>query len=135
LRLATGGALAVCGALVRAAETAAVEPIGIGEIARVSGGLLIVVVLIVATAAGLKRLKSLQVTAGAQLKIVDGVSISSRDRIVLLEVGGERIVLGVSPGRIQALHVLGTANGTRPGFADLVDRADADLRAAAEANP
>jgi len=113
-----------------AAEVAPIEPIGAWEIARVSGSLLVVVAVIVATAAGLKRLKSLHTAAGSHLKIIDGVSVSTRDRIVLLEVGDERILVGVSPGRIQALHVLAREHEARKGFADLIDSAAGELQAA-----
>jgi len=113
-----------------AVEVAAIEPIGAWEIARVSGSLLVVVAVIVATAAGLKRLKSLQTAAGSHLKIIDGVSVSTRDRIVLLEVGSERILLGVSPGRIRALHVLDREQGAQAEFSDLVDSAARDLQPA-----
>lgn len=43
-------------------------------------------------------------TRGA-LKLVDALSLGARERIVLVEVDGERLVLGVSPGRIERLHV------------------------------
>ena len=44
----------------------------------------------VATAAGLKRLKSLHAAHGGHMKIIDGISVGTRDRIVLLEVERQR---------------------------------------------
>lgn len=40
------------------------------------------------------------------LKIVGGLMISARERIVLIEVGNEWIVVGVVPGQIKTLHTL-----------------------------
>jgi len=40
------------------------------------------------------------------MRIVGGLMISARERIVLLEVGDEWIVIGVVPGQIKTLHTL-----------------------------
>lgn len=108
-----------------APDPVAVEPIGAWEVARVIGGLLVVVAFIIATAAGLKRLKSMQAVAGSHMQIIDGVSVSTRDRIVLLQVGDERVLVGVSPGRLQALHVFAQDSTETPAFADMVEQASA----------
>ncbi len=44
--------------------------------------------------------------AHRELRIIGGLSLGQRERVVLLQVGKEQILLGVSPGRIQPLHVL-----------------------------
>jgi flagellar protein FliO/FliZ len=48
----------------------------------------------------------LQSSTGGMLKIIGGISMGSRERIVLLQVGSEQLLVGVSPGRINTLHVL-----------------------------
>lgn len=114
-----GGALPVV-----AAEALQTEPIGLWELAKVSGGLLVVVAAIVATAAVLKRLKSIHAAHGSHIQVIDGISVTTRDRVVLLEVDQQRVLLGVSPGRIEALHVF-SANAAAPeSFVELVERAD-----------
>lgn len=40
------------------------------------------------------------------MKIVGGVALGPRERIVLLEVGDEWLVIGVVPGQIRTLHRL-----------------------------
>lgn len=40
------------------------------------------------------------------LRIVGGLMISPRERIVLLEVGDTWIVVGIVPGQIKTLHTL-----------------------------
>ena len=40
-----------------------------------------------------------------ELRIVGGLSLGVRDRLVLVQTGSRRILLAVSPGRIQSLDV------------------------------
>ena len=55
-----------------------------------------------------KRMNRLQSSTGGMLKIIGGISMGSRERVVLLQVGSEQLLVGVSPGRINTLHVLET---------------------------
>lgn len=54
------------------------------------------------------------------LKIVGGLMLSTRERIVLVEVGDTWVVVGIVPGQIKTLHTLpkgelpATNNGERP---------------------
>ena len=48
-------------------------------------------------------------TAGLGLRhhrVIGGVSLGVRERVVLLQAGNKQLLLGVSPGRIQTLCVL-----------------------------
>jgi flagellar protein FliO/FliZ len=112
---------------VSAGGSAGADPVGLWDLARVIGGLLVVVLAIVATAFGLKRLKSLHAVHGSHIRIIDGMSVSTRDRIVLVEVDQQRVLLGVSPGRIQALHVFAPDADPQSSFAEMVERADVPL--------
>ncbi len=69
-------------------------------------GLLVVVLCIVALAWFAKKMNRFNSIADDSLKIISGMSMGTRERIVLLQVGGEQLLLGVSPGRINTLHVL-----------------------------
>ncbi|MGD9601962.1 MAG: flagellar biosynthetic protein FliO [Gammaproteobacteria bacterium] len=75
------------------------------------GQTLVVLAAIVASLFALgylaRRLPGLAARTGTRgaLKLVDALSLGARERIVLVEVDGERLVLGVSPGRIERLHV------------------------------
>lgn len=40
------------------------------------------------------------------LRVVGGLVIGPRERIVLVEIGDEWIVVGLAPGQIQTLHTL-----------------------------
>lgn len=69
-------------------------------------GLIVVLICIVALAWFAKRMNRLQSSTGGMLKIIGGLSMGSRERVVLLQVGSEQLLIGVSPGRINTLHVL-----------------------------
>lgn len=69
-------------------------------------GLIVVLICIVALAWFAKRMNRLQSSTGGVLKIIGGLSMGSRERVVLLQVGSEQLLIGVSPGRINTLHVL-----------------------------
>jgi flagellar protein FliO/FliZ len=40
------------------------------------------------------------------IKIVSAISVGQRERIALIQVGDEQILLGLTPGRIDKLHTL-----------------------------
>jgi len=41
-----------------------------------------------------------------QLRLLGGLSVGNRERVVLVQVGERQLLLGVAPGRVQTLHVL-----------------------------
>ena len=88
------------------AEIAPVDPISSLYLAKLTGGLLLVVFMIFGLAWLMKRLNLSQHSQNGLLKVIAGLPLGTRDRIVLLQVGEEQILLGLSPGRIQKLHTL-----------------------------
>lgn len=68
--------------------------------------LLLVLAVIVLVAWLLKRMNVAQQGSGNVLKVVGGVAIGQRERIVLVEVHDTWLVVGVGPGQIRTLHVL-----------------------------
>ena len=90
----------------QAAPGAPAAPVGLSQIGQVIGALLLVVIAIFVVAALAQRVRRLQQGRGRLLQVVDGIALSARDRLVLVDVAGERLLLGVSPGRIERLHVL-----------------------------
>lgn len=77
-----------------------------GNLVQVTLGLLLVLGLIVGIAWLLRRYGRLQSAASGSLKILGGLSIGPRERVVLLQVGDTQLLVGVAPGRVQMLHVL-----------------------------
>ena len=71
-------------------------------------GLFVVLLCIVALAWFAKKMNRFQSLADGSLKIIGGISMGGRERAVLLQVGEEQLLLGISPGKINTLHVLDT---------------------------
>lgn len=66
-------------------------------------GLGIVLMLIAACAWMLKRFSSAQFGLRHDLKVVSAVAVGQRERVVLVDVGDTRLVLGVAPGQVNKL--------------------------------
>jgi flagellar protein FliO/FliZ len=69
-------------------------------------GLAIVLVSIVGLAWLMKRAGGLRASAHGTLRVIDGIALSARERIVLVQVGDTQVLLGVAPGRVNRVHVL-----------------------------
>lgn len=99
-------------ALAGAAEPSAsalgtAQPVlGAGTALQLMFGLALVLAAILLTAWLARRTMQLRPGLHGQLRVLGGLSVGGRERVVLVQVGGAQIVLGVAPGRVQALHVL-----------------------------
>lgn len=105
------GALLASEAVIAAAEPAAsaVAPLpgGMGaQLAQMVFGLLLVVGLIFALAWLLRRMQGSAQRGAQVIEIVGSRAIGPRDRLLLVQVGKEQILIGHTPGSIEALHVL-----------------------------
>jgi len=80
------------------------SPISVGNVMQVLTGLLAVVVLIFILYALFKRFGNYTGKMGGAIKVVAGLSIGPKEKIILLEAGGEQILIGVAPGVIRKLH-------------------------------
>lgn len=78
-----------------------------GQLAQLVLGLLLVLGLIFFLAWLLRRVQQAGPAGKGQvIDIVGSRALGPRDRLVLVQVGNEQILLGLSPGTITALHVL-----------------------------
>ena len=63
------------------------------------------------------------------MQVIDGVSVSARDRVLLIQVGEKQVLIGVSPGGISSIATFDEAvidpqeNTTENGFSGLLQRA------------
>lgn len=69
-------------------------------------GLLIVLLSIIVLAWIAKRMNRFKAASLGIIQVLGGVSMGTRERLVIVQVGTEQILLGISPGRINKLHVL-----------------------------
>ena len=81
-------------------------PVDSGSVLQVLLGLVIVLLVIGGVAWVLRHVLRLQPTMSGQLRILGGLSMGPRERVVLLKVGETQLLLGVAPGRVHTLHVL-----------------------------
>ena len=90
-----------------AEQTASMSSAGMGaQLSKLLLGLLLVIGLIVLLAWLLRRVQQLNPRGTQVIKIISTQALGPRDRLVLVQVGGEQILLGLSSGRITPLHVL-----------------------------
>jgi flagellar protein FliO/FliZ len=77
-----------------------------GQLSSLVIGLVLVLGLIFVLAWVVKRMQRIGPASGQAIKLVASQALSTRDRLLLVQVGEEQILLGLTPGRISALHVL-----------------------------
>ncbi|MFA7238747.1 MAG: flagellar biosynthetic protein FliO [Sulfuricellaceae bacterium] len=82
------------------------SPISLGGMFQVLLGLLLVLAAVAATAWLLRRISLGQSVMGNAVRVVGGVALGQRERLVLVEVGETWLLLGVAPGQVNALHTM-----------------------------
>ena len=82
----------------------AVNAVGANELANVTLGLLIVLALIFGLAWLFRRYGNLTTFNRSNIQILGGVSLGPREKAILLEVEGERLLVGVASGQVTKLH-------------------------------
>ena len=94
-----------------------------GQLTQLVLGLLLVLGVIFALAWLLRRVQQAGPRQGQVIELISSRALGARDRLVLVQVGNEQILLGLTPGRITPLHVLkepvqvpGTAQPATPEF-------------------
>ena len=81
------------------------SPLTGGTVIEMVFYLMLVVAVIFLCAWLFRRMGGMGVGATGLIKILTAISLGSRDRIVLIQVGEKQMLLGISPGRINTLHV------------------------------
>lgn len=84
------------------AETAALPDAG-GSVLQMLFGLAIVLAMLFGTLWLLKRLSVPRGPGSNLMRVVAGVSVGPRERVVLLEIGSSWLVLGVAQGQVATL--------------------------------
>jgi flagellar protein FliO/FliZ len=127
-RLARAAPLAFAAGLARAADTARsaagaapaysgptpMNAPSAGSLLQTIFALTLVLALLAALAWFLKRYGPKAGAGPAGLRVVGALSLGGRERIVVVEVGEQWIVVGASPGRINALATMARQEGVVP---------------------
>ena len=108
---------------------AAVPTVGVQAGTFVQGilGLGLILALLVGTLAALRHFGSrFQGAQTAGLKVISGISVGARERILLVEAGETWLVVGVTTTNIRTLHTMpkGSLPAAKdgPAFADWLNR-------------
>ena len=101
--------LICCGSSYVAAESAALvvpQSNYAADVAKIAAYLLFIVAFIFVLSWLLKKFGRFQHSSLGNLKVVDTILVGAREKILLIEVGANQIMVGVSPGHIRTLYVL-----------------------------
>lgn len=95
----------------RSASAADGEPVtgnmpGYGNFYEMAIALVIVIAIIFVLAGIFKRLNLVNVSGKNLIHVLASYSLSNKDRLVLVQVGSEQILVGLSPGNIRKIHQL-----------------------------
>ncbi|RLA03757.1 MAG: flagellar biosynthetic protein FliO [Gammaproteobacteria bacterium] len=94
------------GQMLAAEHGLATDPVDISAFIKMFFGLIAVIALIFFLAWLSRKMKLLQhVSTGYEIKNLASLSLTNREKICLIEVGGKQILIGLAPGTISQLHV------------------------------
>lgn len=87
-----------------AEKTLPTAGIGTGQVMTVLAGLAFVLALVFGCGWLVKRFGGMQTARSGAIKVVSVLPVGSRERLALVEVGGQQLLLGVTAQQITTLH-------------------------------
>lgn len=107
------GALCLAAPVVFAAEkfgapqtTESPTAVAAGSLTQVTLSLLLVLGAVFAAAWVMRRLRGFGTFRNGALQVITEIAVGTKERVVLVQVGQQQLLLGVAPGRVSTLHVL-----------------------------
>lgn len=97
-------------------RSSSLDAFSLSNILNMFMGLAIVVALILGLSWVLRKYGRLPGNNLVDMKVIGGLSLGTREKAVLIEVENTRLLIGVTPGHIQTLHVLGTQGEQNSAF-------------------
>lgn len=94
------------------------EAINITDYVKVLAGLLFVIALFLASTFLFKRFGNGPMLGRGQLRVIDGLHIGSRERLMLVECNGKQILLAITPGKINRIDTMDAVT-TNEGLSDV----------------
>jgi flagellar protein FliO/FliZ len=88
-----------------AAPAAAPEFNAAGELVRLVLSLLGIIGLILAAGWLTRRMQRRPGAVGRRIRCVESFAVGARDRLLLLDADGKRLLIGMGPGGMRTLHV------------------------------
>lgn len=104
--------LLFCVPMLSCAPAMAADATGTGSgILQLGFGFIAILGLLFATLWLLKKLSLPRGGASSMVRVVSAAAVGPRERVVLVDVGGKRLVLGVAPGRVSLLDAQSAPEG------------------------
>lgn len=91
-----------------AAASASSGPGGLGQVTAALGAVLLAIFGLAWIA---RRLRGAGRRGAGSIEVLGDVALGQKERAVLLKVGSARLLVGVAPGQVRTLHVLGDDDG------------------------
>ncbi|HET8707373.1 MAG TPA: flagellar biosynthetic protein FliO [Pseudomonadales bacterium] len=114
------------------AEPAVAGEAGQAALGKLVLGLLAVLAIIYACAWAMKRLRLPNAFSNSLMKIEAVIPVGAREKIALLRVGDQQLVVGITSSSIQTLHVLAPNKSADSVFAQQLQQAHYAQRAETE---
>ena len=91
---------------------------------QVIGSFVVVILLLVGVLVLLRRFNGVSSQMSGNMRVLSSVGVGQRERVVLLQVGEEQILVGVGPGNVRKIHafdepVVEPSATTTPSFSDV----------------
>lgn len=86
-----------------------VDDVSSSYLTRIAIGLILILMLIFLLAWVMKKMQLTPQSGQHLIRIISSISVGHRDRIALIQVGDEQILVGLTPGRMHKLHELKSA--------------------------
>ncbi|MDH5391626.1 MAG: flagellar biosynthetic protein FliO [Gammaproteobacteria bacterium] len=104
-----------------------VDPLSAASIANMFMGLGLVLVVIFFMAWLVRRMGGMQLSGSQRIRLLGGLSLGPREKVVLIQIENKRLLLGVAQGQVNTLHELegeyeNIANQTSDSATDFKDK-------------
>jgi flagellar protein FliO/FliZ len=91
---------------------------------QVIGSFVVVILLLIGVLVLLRRFNGVSSQMSGNMRVISSVGVGQRERVVLLQVGVEQILIGVGPGNVRKIHafdqpVVEASVSTTPNFSDV----------------
>jgi flagellar protein FliO/FliZ len=91
---------------------------------QVIGSFVVVILLLIGVLVLLRRFNGVSSQMSGNMRVISSVGVGQRERVVLLQVGVEQILVGVGPGNVRKIHafdqpVVEASVSTTPNFSDV----------------
>ncbi len=80
-----------------------------GYLFQVLGSLVLVFICLFGVILLLKRFNHVGGSSNGVLRVLGSTSVGQREKVVLIDAGGEQLLLGIAPGSVRTLHVFDEA--------------------------